>query len=423
MIYRMWFLALVASISLASQSMLNPAVQKKEISLGLAVKQALADSLPYQIEKLGITETMEQVRGARFGLLPKAHFYGSYAHEWSKSSAENVQASLNVDIPIFDAGALALTKGLEDKLTMLKGEQSLKEGDRMVQVAQAYSEALIAQAAYAVAAEKKNHFEAEVASFARKVEVGEIRMLDLQRAEYQLQRAITDVTLGEKLFREKLADLGLLIGETDEFLVAPFAVDYAWESLGEQDLWDMCEQNHCLQPAERAVQWAQVNLSSKKLDFLPKLSGRIEAGYLMGLAGTGKLPEPSSRFMIQLNWPLFNGPMWAATFEAKAHYLKESLRLRQETMTLHAKLRGGLAALKALERAKNSSKQALDFAQIYQTSVARLFSSGEALALENLEAELNVFSAKSEYEKDKVMFELEKLRLLHLVGSIKKYFS
>lgn len=330
------------------------------------------------------------------------------------------KAGFNLKTPLLDIKSMVAIKSFKDSLNAARFTYDHESDQLFFNISKAYIEALIAQSLREIAKEEREQFSKQLEVYRKKALVGLARPLDVSRGEYLLNKSESDRALKERDYSRKLAQLGALINRSESFLVKEFNVESPYFDEKEETLLILANNNADMNALKKEYSSHSYSIVSEGLDFIPKLSAQIEGGwraqYDLNALGPSK---PFATIMFTLEMPLFSGGSSLAALKKKTA-LRSSTELSLRELGLNKELGvpGVREQISAYTIALRSAELALDAATTSKNSADRLYNAGEATALELVEANVNLVSAKSLALNARLRLSQSKIQLLFLIGKI-----
>lgn len=403
------------SLSLHSENewRLHPVANPEVISLQKAISLAEQRNFEIKKQRAQVDQAAAKVWLAATKLIPDLSFAATH-QIWGKPDMSRVGGIFNV--PLFDAKAAVENKAQAESLKAARLSLDFARERVIHRVASFYVEALLAKAILAVAAEEHEKFLKQQETIRRKAALGEARSLDLTNALYQSHKSKSDQILKERDYQRKLAELGNELAVSDVFEITMFNIESPSLKLEPEAMLALAHTSFDVQALKKELSSREITKTSEALGFLPTLKASVEGGYPLYAS-----PKHfSSEIMLKLELPLFNGGARLAHLkEHQAQLTLHELSLRQKEAEKNMGVYGALDQISAYERAQESSKLALDAAELASSSAERLFGRGEITGLNLVDANVQLFSAKFDLVEARLKLMQSQLGLLFLIGRLK----
>lgn len=355
-------------------------------------------------------------------LLPQLSLSASHERDLTNTLGNDAnKAGFTLKTSLLDMKSMVAIKSFKDALDAAQLTYDHETDRLFLNVSKAYIEALIAQSIREIAKEEREQFFKQLEVHRKKALVGLARPLDVSRAEYLLNKSESDLALKERDFARKLAQLGVLLNRSESFLVRDFVVESAYFNEKQEKLLELAQNNADTKALKKEYSSHNYAIISEGLDFIPKLSTQIEGGWRAHYEANALLgpSEPFAKIMFTLELPLFSGGSSRAALKKKIA-LRSSTELSQRELSLNKELgiAGIFEQITAYQIALKSAELALDAATKSKNSADRLYNAGEATALELVEANVNLVSAKSLALNARLRLSQSKIQLLFLIGKM-----
>jgi outer membrane protein len=416
--------AMLLSLSLSSaeefalSSTLSPPV--------ISLKSALIDG---KENNLGLKKIHNQVSIASSAvyqslspLMPQLNLNASHRRDLLGSAAsDGSKAGLSLSTALLDTKSLIALKGSREALASARLSYEHEANLVALNVANAYVDALMAQSLLVIAQEELEQFRKQLEVNKNMLHVGSARPLDVSRAEYLFNKSQSDLVMKERDLSRKLAVLGALINRGESFLVEDFELSSNYFTENPEVLLSLAQKSADVLALEKEYSSQSYSLISEGFDFMPKLSARIDSGWRLPFdhQGVSANPAPFAQIMFNLDLPLWSGGSSVAAIKKKsATRSSVDLSLRELRRDKHLSINGALEQINAYQMSLASAELALSAALKSKGSADRLFNAGEATALELVEANVNLVSAKNLAANAKLRLSQSKIKLLFLIGKM-----
>lgn len=292
-------------------------------------------------------------------------------------SSTGVQGAINGRMPLFNRANAVTVDQARRSLDSARAELDTAEQDLIVRLAQAYFDVLAAQDTLATTRASKSFITEQLASAKRNFEVGTATITDSREAQARFDLATAQEIAAENDLRAKRIALDQLVGRQGvepRPLLVPANLPSPLPANPEE--WvTMADGQHPL------IRRARVGLDVATLETDKARAGELPTVDAVGSVGTGynrgsgvQLPGTSTQASVgvQLSWPLYTGG-------ATQNRIRETLKLEeksrndleasrravaQATRVAWFNVQSGLAQVRALEAAENSSKLLLEATQL-----------------------------------------------------------
>ncbi len=307
-----------------------------------------------------------------------------------------------------------------------KADLELAEQELIVRVAQSYFDVLAAQDALTTAQANKKAISEQLASAKRNFEVGTTTITDTREAQARFDLATAQEIAAENDLLTKRIALDQLVGRTG-VQPKPLAVPVVLPPVLPADVnaWvDQTETAPNVRKAKVGYEVAQLETSKARAGHLPTvaLSGSVGRNHV-----SGNNPQPgatgninTSNVGVQLTLPLFAGfsvqnrVRETLSLEDQSRNTLEAARrsVAQATRQTFFGVQSQQARVKALEAAESSNQLALEATQLG-------YKVGVRVNLDVLNAQTQLFNARSELAKARYDVLLNNLRLRQASGQLR----
>lgn len=347
-----------------------------------------------------------------------------------ESTATGPSAALRGSQTLFNRANDASISQADLSVEAAKADLELAEQELIVRVAQFYFDVLAAQDALTTAQANKKAISEQLASAKRNFEVGTTTITDTREAQARFDLATAQEIAAENDLLTKRIALDQLVGRTG-VQPQPLAVPVALPPIVPADVNAWVAQTDTapnVRKAQIGYEVAQLETSKARAGHLPTVDltggysrGRTSAdGVQTGMPFDYSGPTRGSSVAVTLNLPLFAG------FSVQ-NRVKETLSLEEQSRnTLEAARRSVAQAtrqtffgvqsqqarVKALEAAESSNQLALEATQLG-------YKVGVRVNLDVLNAQTQLFNARSELAKARYDVLVNSLRLRQASGQLK----
>lgn len=347
-------------------------------------------------------------------------------------------ASLNATQSLFNRANDASISQADLAVEAAKADLETAEQELIVRVAQSYFDVLASQDALTTAQANKKAISEQLASAKRNFEVGTTTITDTREAQARFDLATAQEIAAENDLLTKRITLDQLVGRTG-VVPKPLATPVALPPVVPSDVNAWVAQSETapnVRKAQIGYDVAQLETSKARAGHLPTLGmsasyGRNNSNQTGSQLSTTPLPpavrpydqsanQTQTSIGIQLNIPLFAG------FSVQ-NRVKETLSLEEQSRnTLEAARRSVAQAtrqnffgvqsqqarVKALEAAESSNQLALEATQLG-------YKVGVRVNLDVLNAQTQLFNARSELAKARYDVLVNSLRLRQAAGQLR----
>lgn len=404
------FLLLLSSKVLADEKVIS---FSEAISLTLNNNLELKKSV--QILELKNSDFML----ARSYVLPKLSFSLNKSFGFKEQNFDIDTLGFNLSVPIFDGKKLFEASAKHNQYLAAQAKKNHDTDALIHKMGILYIDALKLLAGKNIAKEAFEQNQQQLLVLEKKLEVGRARKLDLLRSQYLVSKAQSEFLEKEQSYLQKMSELSqhLLVGEP--FSLSPFSIESTELSKNEAELLALAQDNQEFKSLRQDVLGLNQSLLAEKLDFLPKISFMADYGMDKYWSSSGR--ASNLRMLINIELPLFSGFSSLALLKNKHASLsiaELTLQQKEQESTFNVGLM--LEELRRLELIKANTEQGLKAAIEAQASAERMFKEGEATSLEMIEANTNLFNAKTQASTTALELERLKLKLLFTVGKLKE---
>lgn len=417
-------LAFVSLSAMAKEYRLLPAPNQAIFSLPEAISLAKEKNSGLKKVKNQVTIAEGKVWQDMSAILPQLYLRASHRVNHDHGTdifGEAVKAGLNLTAPLLNMRAFMVVKSSRESADAAKLSLAHETNQLVFNVANFYIEALIAQATKIIADGEQELYKKQLDLLAKKSHLGLARPLDISRSEYLYNKSLSEVILKERDYQRKLGELGASFARRESFSLSEIMLNAPSLRLPPDELLAMAKANADVASLKKDLAAQNYLFIGEGLDFLPKVSVSLESGYS---APYDKriLPsglKPQSQLMLNLDLPIFTGlSTWGAMKSRQALKSSAELSLRQIDTDKHLSTYGVLDQIAAYQSMLQSSELALKAAQIASASAERLFTLGNATALELVEANTNLISAQNQLSSAQLRLVQNQIYLLFLIGKL-----
>jgi outer membrane protein TolC len=423
-IYIALWLLIAATHAGAAPLMLSPSENPQVISLKEAVGLGLKnnESVKRAQAQVGIAEGQRSL--AWSGLWPHLNALGKLSvpnFAPSKTTMFDKFGGLTAHWTMIDIASWMKIRGSAHQLAAKESEYNFAQMQLIRDIARAYLSVIREQSLRDLAKLEMDEYEpARFKTQKNLAAAGLSTKLDLNRAEYHFNKAHSDFLSKQHSYDNSLAELGQLIGVTENFTIdAPQLASEYFSSPNEM-LLELAWARPDFLALQAKLRQTEANIKQEVMAFLPKISSEGRVGYSNEAPGGINAPltlGASVGVMIEI--PLFSGgstlaQMKTNRFEKALTELSITEQKRQAMLAI-AGLKNAVTTLEAIEA---SATAALNSATEAKESAMRLFKENEATSLELMEAQLNYFTAKDHLLQAQLRSQENKIDLLFAVGKM-----
>lgn len=330
-------------------------------------------------------------------------------------------AGITLVVPLFSGGAIPGLMNAGEGLDVAKASAQQARASVVLGVARAYYGAWTAQRFVAIAEEQLTSTTAHRDLTKNQAEGGLITPLALQRAELDVVRAEQSLRAAQQTAGQARANLGLLIGLTDDFsLDAPPEVPAVEQTAAVDTLIERAKgARPDLQAQRKAVEIAERSVTASWLSYLPSVALQANG---RGTTFTSDLaPEPfTASVSLQASIPLYDGGLrWSQVRENNARLTEEKLRLEQLEAKIESQVRGNADDIRVRGDALSASQKALALAKATQETATKLYELGTATNLDVIDANLGLFAAELDEARAQLDVAQGRLGLAYVIGELR----
>lgn len=396
--------------------------EEKIVTFYEAIDLAKANSLDLKKSDENLNIKYSEFLLAQSPLLPKLFFNMSKALGFKEQNFDTDSLGLNLVVPFFDGKKLFEAKSKHELWLSSKDKNHFEIDSIINKVGMIYIDALHLEASKNIAKESYELNQQQLLVLEKKLEIGRARRLDLLRSQYLSNKAYSDYLLKDQSYQQKMAELKKQIFLSEDFSLKTVKIESPIFSKNEEELVALAKESKETQSLKKEVLALDQSILAEKLDFLPKLSITAD----MGLERHSPSLDPKSNVRMLLNFelPLFSGGGSLAMLKNKhAQKAIAEINLQQKEQDNNFAIPLMLEEMKRLEVIKNNAEEGLKAATQARESAERMFKESEATSLEMVEANNNLFNAKSLLATTNIDIERLKLKLLFAVGKLSEILN
>jgi outer membrane protein TolC len=321
-------------------------------------------------------------------------------------------------MPVFGGRSIPLLSNAYDAVEIAKKSSSVARDQLLFAATQAYYGAVTAKKMTTIAEKQLKNAREHRDDIAKRVELGAMTKLALQRAELDVVRAEQQVRVAKQGVASALGSLGVLMDRDTQFDVvepeAPRAIEsdatadeLALRAMGGRT--DVDIQKIALRIAERTQTdaWAM---------FLPSVNLSAFGNYTSNTSGLTSVPFTGG-VSLSVNVPIFDGgTRYAALAESRSKLREESLKLQQLRRQVESSVRGNLADIAVKRDALQMATRALELSRATHQNAKDLFDLGAATSLDVIDASLGEFFAEIELARAELDLQQARLGLAFVLG-------
>jgi len=395
------------------------------ITLAYAQQIALEKNPQLQSAQKDIDKAAAQARQARGNLLPSVSAYTNYNHNFElpiftidfggtkqsfrAGSKENITSGLQLQQPLFMGGAVYSGYQMAQQGKILASNQAnLTMQEMLLQVRQAFYNALFSKELIAVAKEALTNVQRNLNQVQKQYNVGTASGFDLLRAQVQVSNTEPQLIAAQHRHEQALTGLRTIIGLDKEANIRVVgSLEYEKTDLVEQELAEL--QRQALQQRiemkniriQREMQ--RENLDIARAKYMPSLAMSASVQHQMQEDEFGLDRQDFVRSIsggLSLSIPLFaGGSNYAGVQQAKVELkqvddTEQQVRnmINAEVESAYYSLLDGREKLESQNKTIEQAKESLRLADL-------MYAEGTATQLDVLNAQLALQQARSNYSQ------------------------
>lgn len=411
-------LLLILSTKAFASVMLVESKEPQVLTIYEVMRKVLTNSLELKRSEQGVLVDQGEAKIGLSALLPKASLNLGRSYSYFDQGLED-SLSLNLMVPFFFGKKLFEARAKHEQMLVAKEKNRFLAESLMSKVGKLYIEALLLEAGKDIAKEQWQQAEQQLLTLEKKLKVGRARNLDILRSQYLSSKAHSEFLLKEQSLEQKIGEIGVEISMPERFLLSMVKIESPYLDKDKKELLVLADQNIEAKALRMEVKALDKSLVAERLDFLPRLFMSAD----LGLDNRPSVPSSRSnlKFLLNLELPLFSGGSTMAAIKTKlASRTIAEITERQKSQERVLTINSLLEEMRRLKQIKESTEKALKAATEARNSGERMFKEGEATSIELVEANTNLFDAKSQSVTLELDNEQLKLKLLFTIGKLRE---
>jgi len=305
-----------------------------------------------------------------------------------------------------------------------EAEMAMAQGEMMLRSVQAYFDVLAAVDTLAFARTEKAAIEGQLQLADRNFAVGNATVVDVHEARARHDLAVAQEVNADNDLQVKREALTMLVNMRPEHL-ATLTPNLPLQHPEPQDVesWNKTaqEQNPLIKAQERAVKVAEEEIEKNRGGHYPTLDLVAAHGYnkTNSIFSPAVFEYTTNQVGVQLQVPLYAGGITQSRVreaEARRDQARASLNQARRTITrlireAYLAITGGIARVQALEKARASSKKALESTLIG-------YESGVRTGVDVLNAQRDLYRTQRDLAQARYVYLLSQLRLKFAAGTL-----
>lgn len=362
---------------------------------------------------------------------------GAPSNFTTDGDSTSTNASLTISQAIFDWSAFKQLKQSHSQVALAHARYLVEEQGIVVRLAEAYFNALAATDTVAFAAAEKRAIERQLEQAQKRYEVGLSALTDVQEAQARYDLAVADEIEAKRQLRTTREALREITGQyAPELSSVQVGLDLQSPAPQDADQWvaKALQSNFGL-AAERLsgeVAFEEIRrqggsryptLSLQGTASLQETSGESSTRDNSTGAATPRTPSDTETDSLSvglfLNWNAFTGLRTTSQIrQARAQYEQQAAIIEQTKRAVERQTRdaydgvlAGISRVKALRQAVKSNQTALDASEAG-------FRVGNRTSVDVLNAQRELFRARTDFARARYDFLLNRLRLKQAAGQL-----
>lgn len=417
--------------ALANDPQLQAAMAQRESALE-ARPQARALLLPQVTLQANVSEnSFEQTQE---GI---NRFTGAPSNFTTDGDSTNTQATLSITQAVFDWAAFKQLRQSSSQVALAQARYLAEEQAVILRLTEAYFNALAARDSVGFAGAEKRAIERQLEQAQKRYEVGLSALTDVQEAQARYDLATADEIEARRQLRTTREALREITGRyLDDLQGLRSGIELEQPSPADPDLWvaQALQDNLSLRAERLSGEVALEDIERQGGARLPTLS----------LQGTASVQDQSGDSVTRdnstgqstprtpsdtetdsysvglfLNWNAFTGLRTTSQIrQAKAQYAQQAAIIEQikrqierQTRDAYDGVLAGISRVKALRQAVKSNQTALDASEAG-------FRVGNRTSVDVLNAQRELFRARTDYARARYDYLLNRLRLKQAAGQL-----
>jgi len=400
------------------------------LTLDQAVAEAIERNETYGIARAQQTQAEADLRAAWAELLPSADLTGSYTRRRLRAPPEDsdqdilirAQNALNARVlaqtTLFEASEIPNIRAAEDDLQAQETQTEATVRTFAFDVATAFLQVVVVERTRSAAAQRVELAETTLSEVRQRAEAGLTSTNDVSRSRLELASARLTLTEADNALVQARLQLGFLLGRpVEEVLRDPVFVG----GEAEPALTALVDEAMSLRP-DVAVLRTEVDAARRRamepwLRLVPSLQGEADFTF------TNETGFQEREFNYNLSliaaWPIYDGGVrYADAKRTRARLEELQLQLEQLRRTVEVGIRSTLAERARARAAVDQAEAQVAVAEVNAEEVAERFKAGLATALEQADANVQLFEARSRLETSRFELSRAELGVLEARGGV-----
>lgn len=399
----------LATLSLATMSLATPGPACAE-TLKDALAQAYRTNPTLTAARAGQRATDENVAIAKASARPSASATTNYQemlqrpyYGYTSTPQRNITSQASVSVPIYQGGAIAnQIKSAEENVKA--GEQSLRgtEASIFSQVVATYLDVIRDTSVVSYNRQNVASLELNLQASKDRFEVGDLTRTDVAQSESRLSLARADLQSAEAQLITSKENYVALVGSTPDGLETPPPLPDMPDS-AEGAVEVALKDNPDILAADRSRTAAHYNVRAAKATVMPRLSAFASGSYVDYLGAQkevglsyGSVKQAAAG--LQLNLPIYQGGQPGArtrqSIALESQAIEQSIGVERSVI---AQTRSAYASWQASLHAIDSTKKAVEAAQLSLEGVKAENSVGTRTVLDILNSQRDLINAQVQY--------------------------
>jgi outer membrane protein len=399
------------------------------LTLDQAVAEAIERNETYGIARAQQTQAEADLRAAWAELLPSADLTGSYTRRRLRAPPEDseqdilirAENALNARVlaqtTLFEAAEIPSVRAAEDDLEAQETQTEATLRTFAFDVATAFLQVVVVERTRAAAAERVELAKTTLSEVRQRAEAGLTSTNDVSRSRLELASARLTLTEADNAVVQARLQLGFLLGRSvDETLRDPVFL-----GAGSEPPERLVDEAMNLRP-DVAVLRTQVEAARRRavepwLRLVPSVRGEADFTF------TNETGFQEREFNYNLSliaaWPIYDGGVrYADAKRTRARLDELQLQLQQLRRTVEVSIRSRLAERARALAAVGQAEARVDVAEVNADEVAERFKAGLATALEQADANVQLFEARARLESSRFELGRAELGVLEARGDV-----
>jgi len=376
--------------------------------------------------------TLEVLPQSRAGLLPDIGFNGSLdRRRFDDLNADNDSVSFSTDHvyvlsltqPIYRRDRFIQLRQADSRILQAEAEYTAAEQDLMIRTAIRYFLVLGAMDNLEFSESEKNAIARQLEQTKQRFEVGLIAITDVHEAQARHDLAVSEVIKAETRQFDAYEALEELTGSAHEHLLllgAELPLVRPDPESPEQWVQTALEQNYQLLAAKAAAETAHQEIERQRSGHYPSLDFTAGQSYRdVNFGGEVEQERYDGSIGLQMNLPIYQGGVVnsrtresRALFEsAQAQVEGQQRATKRQMRDTYRRVTADIALVNALSQALVSTRAALDAAEAS-------YDVGTRTIVDVLNAQREVFRAKRDYARARYDYLLNTLLMKQAAGTL-----